>query len=236
MWNRGVYLWDVFISYANAEPDGTVAAHMATWLANTGFHFRGHIARCRVFFAPRSVGENLYLRKGVYSPSRRAPRDKDAAAWSAILRQSLLRCYHYVGLVSDSFEQSPFCELEFQAFRRITAGNPRRTLTLIAAGKDNEDRLWRPDMDEYHTPGRDALTRLLRDLGHLGEVCDPRIVYQWLPLSDLQPSAPAASGMSVCVIGTSTPHRRRTGRVGSGRPQLSSQVGRDHWAWGYSIT
>lgn len=115
---RRCYEYHVFISYANVEPDRTLARELASRCVN---------ARWRTFFAPESLRlENLH-------------QEAFQSRWCDLLEKGLLSSCHLLGLLTPAHLASAYCDLEIQGFLRVVSSNPARGIVLVLNGISNAD-------------------------------------------------------------------------------------------------
>lgn len=98
------YDYHIFLSHSTA--DAALARDIATRLAEGPY---------RIFYAPLS-----FPASGVEGDS--------SGGWSKPLEQAILSSIHFVFITSPSYDNSPWCELEYLAFLKLKAANEQRNL------------------------------------------------------------------------------------------------------------
>lgn len=111
--NNPVYDYHVFVSYA--RPDVSEASKLAKSLLECGL---------RVFFAPESFPAAQVTSKSAWGPD-------SPYGWSGPLESALLTSCHFIGLVTHSYAETPWCDLEYIGFKHIHQQNPQRKLVLM---------------------------------------------------------------------------------------------------------
>lgn len=158
------YDFDIFVSYAS--PDKLKAEEISNALVRDGL---------RVFYAPKTFSYDEA--KGTDRPG----------GWSGTLEIALLSSCHYVGLISEYFDKTAWCQLEYFGFTNIRRTNTSRKLYLYPSGSDESPLVSYSERDKVVKSISDLLQSLAiikdSEMVKVGGVLSPESCFSPLPLA-----------------------------------------------------